>query len=418
MIFLSFDKLKNLNNSSTAVYKQIYLTVDDLKRQRFFIGQRNKRLSEITDKKTIEKLSKEVEIINNQAKPTSPGNNLNYTPEDVDNKSTNVILDNSSDIKYPSVKSVYTWVLSLGYLTISSLSGYATQAWVNSQGFITNVLSALGYTPENITNKENSVIDTSTTKYPTVNLLKTGLDAKQNVLTNPVTGTGTNNEIAAFTGATTIGSLTTATYPSLTELSYVKGVTSAIQTQLNAKQASLGFTPENVANKETTALDTSTTKYPCNNVVKTAIEAHSGGAVSTSDLTNSNNATPTVSSQLKVAISGSATYLVEFSGRMVATNASGLRLGISMPSNTTVYYELLSNNSATNNIQSNNGSFTSTSQIVQTISAAANTNLLFKIKCTVVITSGSGDLAIQVAIAGSGYDGKILKGSRVQWVKL
>lgn len=322
MIFLSFDKLKNLNNSSTAVYKQIYLTVDDLKRQRFFIGQRNKRLSEITDKKTIEKLSKEVEIINNQAKPTSPGNNLNYTPEDVDNKSTNVILDNSSDIKYPSVKSVYTWVLSLGYLTISSLSGYATQAWVNSQGFITNVLSALGYTPEN------------------------------------------------------------------------------------------------VANKETTALDTSTTKYPCNNVVKTAIEAHSGGAVSTSDLTNSNNATPTVSSQLKVAISGSATYLVEFSGRMVATNASGLRLGISMPSNTTVYYELLSNNSATNNIQSNNGSFTSTSQIAQTISAAANTNLLFKIKCTVVITSGSGDLAIQVAIAGSGYDGKILKGSRVQWVKL
>lgn len=46
----------------------------------------------------------------------------------------------------------------------------------------------------------------------------------------------TQDTIAAFTGAgKTLGSLATATYPSLTELSYVKGVTSAIQTQLNAK---------------------------------------------------------------------------------------------------------------------------------------------------------------------------------------
>ena len=65
-------------------------------------------------------------------------------------------------------------------------------------------------------------------------------NGKQNALTNPVTGTGTNNEIAYFnTTGSTIGSLSTATYPSLTELSYVKGVTSAIQTQLNGKQATL-----------------------------------------------------------------------------------------------------------------------------------------------------------------------------------
>lgn len=64
-------------------------------------------------------------------------------------------------------------------------------------------------------------------------------NSKQNALTNPVTGTGTNNEIAYFNSTgSTIGSLTTGTYPSLTELSYVKGVTSAIQTQLNGKQAS------------------------------------------------------------------------------------------------------------------------------------------------------------------------------------
>jgi hypothetical protein len=65
----------------------------------------------------------------------------------------------------------------------------------------------------------------------------TTFNNKQNALTNPVTGTGTNNELAYFnTTGSTISSLTTATYPSLTELSYVKGTTSAIQTQLGAKQ--------------------------------------------------------------------------------------------------------------------------------------------------------------------------------------
>jgi hypothetical protein len=62
--------------------------------------------------------------------------------------------------------------------------------------------------------------------------IQTQLDGKQATLTNPVTGTGTNNEIAAFNSTgSTITSLSTSTYPSLTELSYVKGVTSAIQTQ-------------------------------------------------------------------------------------------------------------------------------------------------------------------------------------------
>jgi hypothetical protein len=52
----------------------------------------------------------------------------------------------------------------------------------------------------------------------------------------PASASGTANQIAYFTGGTTLASLTTATYPSLTELSYVKGVTSAIQTQIAAKQ--------------------------------------------------------------------------------------------------------------------------------------------------------------------------------------
>lgn len=48
-------------------------------------------------------------------------------------------------------------------------------------------------------------------------------------------GSGTANEIAYFSTTGVISSLTTATYPSLTELSYVKGVTSAIQTQFTGK---------------------------------------------------------------------------------------------------------------------------------------------------------------------------------------
>jgi hypothetical protein len=51
-----------------------------------------------------------------------------------------------------------------------------------------------------------------------------------------ITGVGTANEIAYFTSGQVIASLPVATYPSLTELSYVRGVTSAIQTQLNAKK--------------------------------------------------------------------------------------------------------------------------------------------------------------------------------------
>ena len=48
-------------------------------------------------------------------------------------------------------------------------------------------------------------------------------------------GTGVANELTYWSGTNALGSLTTATYPSLTELSYVKGVTSSIQTQLNSK---------------------------------------------------------------------------------------------------------------------------------------------------------------------------------------
>ena len=53
---------------------------------------------------------------------------------------------------------------------------------------------------------------------------------------------GTINTIAYWDSTTTIASLALATYPSLTELSYVKGATSSIQTQIGTKQATITLT--------------------------------------------------------------------------------------------------------------------------------------------------------------------------------
>jgi hypothetical protein len=50
----------------------------------------------------------------------------------------------------------------------------------------------------------------------------------------------TASEIVATDGSKNLSSLAVATYPSLTELTYVKDVTSAIQTQLNAKATNTG----------------------------------------------------------------------------------------------------------------------------------------------------------------------------------
>lgn len=60
--------------------------------------------------------------------------------------------------------------------------------------------------------------------------------------TGKVNATGmTASEIAITDASKNIVSASVATYPSLTELTYVKGVTSAIQTQLGGKQSTITF---------------------------------------------------------------------------------------------------------------------------------------------------------------------------------
>jgi len=67
----------------------------------------------------------------------------------------------------------------------------------------------------------------------------------------------TTNELVYGNSATTIASLSVATYPSLTELSYVKGVTSSIQTQLDTKISA--SSTNTLTNKRWTARVGSTT---------------------------------------------------------------------------------------------------------------------------------------------------------------
>lgn len=110
--------------------------------------------------------------------------------EDLTNKSTSVVTDQASNTKYSSVKSIYDWATSAFTTTgavasqiTTALTGYATQAYVTSQGYITNVVTALGYTPENVANKSSSYTASSTTTYANTKALVDGLATKQNTLT-------------------------------------------------------------------------------------------------------------------------------------------------------------------------------------------------------------------------------------------
>ena len=67
-----------------------------------------------------------------------------------------------------------------GTNTINSLTSTTFNGILKGNGSIfatTTVLAELGFTPENVANKENTTLDNSSTKYPTNNLVKTSLDS-------------------------------------------------------------------------------------------------------------------------------------------------------------------------------------------------------------------------------------------------
>jgi len=143
---------------------------------------------------------------------------------------------------------------------------------------------------ENLSNKSNDIATdaSSTTKYPSVKAFKDyvdgsvaglldyrgGYDASGN--TYPTTG-GSGTAGAVLKGdmwiisvAGTLGGEAVQIGDSIIANTDTPGQTAGNWNHLNGN---ISYVPENVANKETTALDTSTTKYPCNNVVKEAVDA-------------------------------------------------------------------------------------------------------------------------------------------------
>ena len=129
----------------------------------------------------------------------------------------------------PSAREIQTYVATALQTTFTVTGGYTV-------GLVDVYINGVRLTSSDFTatNGTTVVLTVGTLVGNIVDIIK-----YTSGIVNSISGTGTTNELAYFTASTTIASLTTATYPSLTELSYVKGVTSSIQTQLNGKQNTL-----------------------------------------------------------------------------------------------------------------------------------------------------------------------------------
>ncbi len=189
--------------------------------------------------------------VNGTAVPTGTGS-ANYVTKWTGTNSLNnsIIYDNGTNIgigtSSPSYKLdvVGTGNFSQNLLvngTRVSLSGHT-----HSSSDITNFNSSVSGLLPTIANSGDNRVLTSTGS-------AVGINAESNLTFDgsllSVTGSGsfssnlslsnqTASTIAGFDSSKNIVSLNTTTYPSLTELSYVKGVTSSIQTQLDNKAAS------------------------------------------------------------------------------------------------------------------------------------------------------------------------------------
>lgn len=158
-----------------------------------------------------------------------------------------------------------------------------------------DITTALGFTPENVANKDidGTLAANSDTKYASQKATKTyvdtGLALKQNLLTNSAgllaalsdeTGTG----FSVFSASPTFTGIPLAPTASQGNNSTQLATTAYVDTGLATKQASLGFTAENVANKsDSGSLGASTTLYPTQRAAKQYVDDQiallSGGGI-------------------------------------------------------------------------------------------------------------------------------------------
>jgi hypothetical protein len=137
-----------------------------------------------------------------------------------------------------------------------------------------------------------------------------------------ITGAGTANEISYFTSGQVIASLPVATYPSLTELSYVKGVGSQV----------VGTTDTNtLTNKRITARTGTTTSSATPTINTDNVDFYSLTAqtVDITSFTTNLSGTPTDGQTLWIAITGTA-------ARAIAWGASFEASTIALPTTTVI----------------------------------------------------------------------------------
>ena len=153
--------------------------------------------------------------------------------------------------------------------TVATIAGLApnTATTAAAQPNITSLGTLTTLTVDNLNLNGNTIISTDVNG--NINITPNGTG--KNVLANSQITSLTASEIVITDASKNLVSAAVATYPSLTELTYVKGVSSAIQTQLGTKLAnivedttpelggeldagahSIGFTQQTVTYNETT----------------------------------------------------------------------------------------------------------------------------------------------------------------------
>lgn len=128
----------------------------------------------------------------------------------------------------------------------------------------------------------------------------------------------TASEILITNGSKQIISAAVATYPSLTELTYIKGVTSAIQTQLNAKAATLSGTLNEIAYFNTTSTIASLTVATYPSLTEFAF-------VKGLNQTLATTSTPQFL-RLGLGVAADSTLILTVSGTSAIRNGSGIGL--------------------------------------------------------------------------------------------
>lgn len=243
--------------------------------------------------------------------------------EDVANKSTNVTTDGTSDTKYPSVKSVKTYVDASAASSSTALANEVSRATTAENAITANLTAetsartsadatlttnlaaevsnrtAADLLKEDLANKSTNVTTdgTSDTKYPSVKSVKTYVDvsiaSSSTALANEVTrATAAENTIAA--------NLTTETS---TRTSADATLTANLATEIS-NRAAADLLKEDLANKSTsvTTDGTSDTKYPSVKSVKTYVDANAASASTalTNEVSRATAAENTIATNLTV----------------------------------------------------------------------------------------------------------------------